>query len=150
MNAAEESGNPDHQAVNGCDILIADDTGQAREVLAGLLRGISPALTIQQVRDGTEALAAWAKHKPRLAFLDIDMPGPSGLEVLKTLRQDQPHAFIVMISGYSSVNNVRESLGAGASGFIVKPYKPQRIVEVLDRYFKQTGHNLAGARSLSA
>jgi DNA-binding NtrC family response regulator len=136
--------------VNGCDILIADDTGQAREILAGLLRAMSPALTIQQVRDGTEALAAWVKHKPRLAFLDIDMPGPSGLDVLKALRKDHPHAFIVMISGYSSANNVRDSLGAGASGFIVKPYKPQRIVEVLDRYFKLTGHNLAAARSLSA
>jgi two-component system chemotaxis response regulator CheY len=133
-----------------CDVLIADDSGQTRELLAAFLRRLSPALRIQQARNGTEALALWRLHKPHLCFLDIDMPGQDGVQVLKTLRRLHPDAFVVMVSGCASADNVRNSLQAGASGFIVKPYKSQRIAEVFDRYRKLRGKSLDPVGSISA
>jgi DNA-binding NarL/FixJ family response regulator len=135
---------------SSCDVLIADDSGQTRELLAAFLRRLSPALRIQQARNGTEALALWRLHLPHLCFLDIDMPGQNGVEVLKTLRRLHPEAFVVMVSGCASADNVRNSLQAGASGFIVKPYKSQRIAEVFDRYRKLRGQSLGPVGSISA
>lgn len=125
-----------------CDVLIADDTGHSREILAALLRQFAHGVKIREARDGGEALSAWRQLKPRVTFLDIDMPGQDGLAVLKAIHEEDPSAFVAMVSGLSSVDNVRKALATGASGFIVKPYKPQRIIDVLERYRGATGHAL--------
>ena len=133
---------PVDPAAHRCDVLIADDTGHSREILATLLRELAPGLSIHQVRDGSEAIAAWRDLQPRITFLDIDMPRQDGLSVLKAIRSVQPDAFVAMVSGYSSPDNVREALSMGASGFIVKPYKPQRIADTLERFRKASGRPL--------
>lgn len=125
-----------------CDVLIADDTGHSREILAALLRQFAHGVKIREARDGGEALNAWRQLKPRVTFLDIDMPGQDGLAVLQAIREQDGDAFVAMVSGLSSVDNVRKALATGASGFIVKPYKPQRIIDVLERYRTATGHAL--------
>jgi len=127
-------------------VLIADDTGASREILAALLRHACPAITIREVRDGAEALVAWRQWLPRVTFLDIDMPGQDGLSVLEGIRATQPGAFIAMVSGHSSPDNVRKALAMGANGFVVKPYKPQRIIDVLERYRSLSGHKLMTGR----
>ncbi|MBU6257516.1 MAG: response regulator [Burkholderiales bacterium] len=128
-----------------CDVLIVDDSGASREILASLLRQVDAGLQIRQARDAAQALGAWLELFPRATFLDIDMPDQDGLTLLKTLRRSRPDAFVVMVSGYSSADNVRQALAMGANGFVVKPYKPQRIVDMLDRYQALTGRKL-GAR----
>ena len=133
---------PVDPAVHRCDVLIADDTGHSREILAMLLRELVPGVTVHQVRDGSEAITAWRELQPRVTFLDIDMPRQDGLAVLKAIRSVQPDAFVAMVSGYSSPDNVREALSMGASGFIVKPFKPQRIADALERFRKMSGHPL--------
>ena len=124
------------------DVLIADDTRPARQVLASLLREATTGMKMEQAGDGKEALAAWRKYQPRITFLDIDMPLQSGLAVLKAIRATSPTAFVIMVSANSSSHNVEAALGAGANGFVVKPFKPQRIIDVLERYAKVTGHDL--------
>ncbi|WP_088285337.1 response regulator transcription factor [Ideonella sp. A 288] len=133
---------PESAPTHRCDVLIADDTGASREILASLLRQSCPEITIREVRDGTGALALWRQLLPRVTFLDIDMPGQNGLTVLETIRSGHPSAFIAMVSGNSSPDNVRKALSMGASGFIVKPYKPQRVIDVLERYGSLSGHKL--------
>ena len=125
------------------DVLIADDTAPAREILASLLRQSAPSITIEQAQDGGEALKAWRKFRPRVTFLDIDMPVEDGLAVLKAIRSASPTAFVAIVSANSLPQNVKTALEAGANGFVVKPFKPQRIMDVLERYTKVTGHDLA-------
>jgi two-component system chemotaxis response regulator CheY len=137
-------------AASSCDVLVADDLGQTRELLIAFLRRLDPGVRIEQARNGVEALASWQKHRPRLTFLDIDMPGQNGVEVLKSIRTTNAEAFVVMVSGYASADNVRNALASGASGFIVKPYKPQRIVEVLERYRTVKGEALLRIPSINA
>ena len=124
------------------DVLIADDTTPARTILASLLRQSAPGITIEQAQDGSAALTAWRKFQPRVTFLDIDMPLQNGLAVLKEIRTTSPTAFVALVSANSSSQNVKAALDAGANGFVVKPFKPQRIVDVLERYAKVTGHDL--------
>lgn len=126
----------------GCDVLIADDSGQCRDILRALLRTFTEGLTVREARNGQEALAVWQTSRPRVTFLDIDMPEMDGLATLVQIRQQQPDAFVAIVSGRSSTDNVRAALTNGASGFVVKPYKPQRILDVLERYQKLSGQTI--------
>lgn len=125
-----------------CDVLIVDDAGSSRELLSSLLRNFAHGLVVREARNGTEALALWSELRPRITLLDIDMPVMNGLDVLKELRQRAPEAFVAMISGVGKVEHVREALAAGASGFVIKPYKPQRILDLLLQYGRKSGHEL--------
>ena len=125
-----------------CDVLIADDTGPARVVLRALLRRFTANLGIREARTGSEAFKLWDSLRPRITFLDIDMPGVDGLEALSQIRAVQKDAFVAIVSGCSSAANVKHALGMGANAFIVKPYKPQRIVDALRRYEVLTGRKV--------
>ena len=125
-----------------CDVLIADDTGPAREVLRALLRRFTANLGIREARTGAEAFKLWDSLRPRLTFLDIDMPQTDGLETLRQIREADQGAFVAIVSGCSSAENVKRALGMGANAFIVKPYKPQRIVDALQRYESLSGRKV--------
>ena len=125
-----------------CDVLIADDTGPARVVLRALLRRFTANLGIREARTGAEAFKLWDSLRPRLTFLDIDMPNTDGLEALRQIRDQDKGAFVAIVSSCSSAENVKRALGMGANAFIVKPYKPQRIVDALQRYEAMTGRKL--------
>ncbi|MDE2367756.1 MAG: response regulator [Burkholderiales bacterium] len=142
LNPETAEAAPAASSENRCDVLIVDDSGASREILAAMLRQLDPGLQIRQARDAAQALGTWLEMFPRATFLDIDMPDQDGLTLLKTLRQSRPDAFVVMVSGHSSADNVRQALSMGANGFIVKPYKPQRIVDMIDRYAAVTGRKL--------
>jgi len=119
-------------------VLIVDDSGDSRQLLMSLLRRLTDA-ELRQARNGEDALVEFMTRPPRLTFLDIDMGGLDGLEVLRRIRAASPEAFVVMVSGRSSAQNVRVALDEGAGAFVVKPFKPQRIIDVLAKYVKETG-----------
>lgn len=121
------------------DILIVEDIGSSRELLTGLLRQVS-ILPVRSVCNAGEAMDAVNAHMPRIVFLDIELPDQSGLEVLKKVRAKDADVFVVMVSGEGTPANVKVSRESGASGFILKPYKPQKVVEALmmfERTFKK-------------
>lgn len=148
--AATPSGPTPAPAESRCDVLIADDSGPSRQVLAAILRNFVGGLEIQEVRSGDEAVRRWPELRPRITLLDLDMPGMNGLQALQAIRAAAPEAFIGIVSGRSSADNVRQALAAGARAFVVKPYKPQRIVDVVARYEQLTGSSLAAGARLAA
>jgi two-component system chemotaxis response regulator CheY len=125
-----------------CDVLIADDSGPSREILSAILRNFVRGLKLTEARNGVDALESWKELNPRITMLDLDMPGMDGLAALQRIRAADPGAFVAIVSGRSSSDNVRQSLELGANGFVVKPYKPQRILDVLQRYATLKGTTL--------
>ena len=147
--AATASGEPESAlaaagAGHRCDVLIVDDTGTSRELLAAILRNFAGQLQLREARNGADALQIWHESNPRVTLLDIDMPDMDGLAVLKSMRRARPTTFVSMISGTNSIDHVRDALALGASGFIVKPYRPKRILDLLEKYGEQSGHTLTG------
>lgn len=122
-----------------CDVLIADDSGPSREILSAILRNFVNGLRLAEARNGLDALQAWEELNPRIMMLDLDMPGQDGLTTLQRIRAADPGAFVTIVSGRSSSENVRKAIEFGASSFVVKPYKPQRILDVLQRYASLKG-----------
>lgn len=125
-----------------CDVLLADDAAASRDILTAILRSRAPALRVRAVKSGEEAVQTFTETRARVTLLDIDMPGVDGLEAMERIRAIDPAAFIGIVSGSSSANNVRAALQGGASAFVVKPFTSQRIVDVLRRYEKQSGRAL--------
>ena len=107
-------------------VLVVDDDTLMREVLKAVLRdeGFDVA---GEAKDGQSALAQIERGPPDLICLDVNMPGMSGLDVLKSIKARYKDCRVVMISGDSSMATVREAVGFGAVGFIVKPFKAGRV-----------------------
>jgi two-component system chemotaxis response regulator CheY len=119
-------------------ILIADDTAAIREILARMLHQSVDA-QVYEARNGLEALREYRAKLPHIVFLDIDMPESDGLTVLKEIRSSDPDAFVVIVSGHGSLENVQEALASGVAAFVVKPFNGRRIAAVLQKFARSVG-----------
>jgi two-component system chemotaxis response regulator CheY len=110
-------------------VLIADDAAFMREMLRDILTDGGYEV-VGEASDGNEAVSTYAKLHPDLVTLDIVMPRKSGLEALREIIAAHPGACVVMCSALGQEALVMESLEAGARDFIVKPFKPDHVLEV--------------------
>ncbi|MBW2280632.1 MAG: response regulator [Deltaproteobacteria bacterium] len=117
-------------------ILIVDDAAFMREMLRDLLteEGFEIAA---EAADGDEAVAAYAEYTPDLVMLDIVMPRKSGLEALREIVASDADATVVMCSALGQESLVMEALDAGAKDFVVKPFKPDRAIEVVKKVLQK-------------
>lgn len=113
-------------------VLIADDRAIMRDLLKAILRGL-PDLeaTIYEASDGRQCTSMFMKHRPQVTFLDIKMPTVDGLMALKMILELDAKAFVVMVSGECTAENVKSAVSAGAKGFVAKPYTAAKIANVL-------------------
>ncbi len=107
-------------------VLVVDDDTLMREVLKALLRE-EGFVVAGEARDGQGALIQIERTRPDLVCLDVNMPGMSGLDVLKIVKSRAKDCRVVMITGDASMTTVREAVGLGAVGYIVKPFKAGRV-----------------------
>ena len=115
------------------NVLVVDDVQVMRSLLISSLRSLN-ITNVQEAHNAQSALQIFAKGKIDIVFLDINMPDINGLELIKQLRSMNPSVFIIMVSGESSLDNVKQSIALGAKGFIVKPYTSGRIKAMIDKY----------------
>jgi two-component system chemotaxis response regulator CheY len=81
--------------------------------------------------DGEEAVAQYAAIHPDLVLLDITMPVKDGLAALQEIRAQDKEASVVMCSAMGQENMVIEAVKLGALDFIVKPFKPERLLQTV-------------------
>jgi two-component system chemotaxis response regulator CheY len=113
-------------------VLIADDAVFMRELLREIL-GEAGYEIAAEAADGTEAVDRFREQSPDLVTLDIVMPRKSGLDALREILALNPGACVVMCSALGQEALVMESLEAGARDFIVKPFKPDQVRNVVAR-----------------
>ncbi len=118
-------------------ILIVDDAAFMREMLCDLLTEEGYQIAAQAA-DGDEAVAAYAEHSPDLVMLDIVMPRKSGLEALREIVAYDSEAKVVMCSALGQESLVMEALDAGAKDFVVKPFKPDRAIDVIKKVLSKS------------
>jgi two-component system, NarL family, invasion response regulator UvrY len=112
-------------------VLIADDHAIVRKGLREILREASEATTVAEASNGQEAFEKVAAEPWDVVLLDISMPGTSGLEVLRRLKQQRPLMPILMLSMHSGYHYVMGSLKAGASGYLNKESAPEELVAAI-------------------
>jgi len=113
--------------------MIAEDEPLMRERLKEKLAEAWPELAIvAEAGDGTAALEAFAQHRPQLAFLDIRMPGKSGLDVAAEIGND---CHIVFITAYDQY--ALKAFEAGAVDYLLKPVESDRLALAVERMRKK-------------
>lgn len=127
-------------------ILIVDDARSERVLLRQAVYDVRRNLRLFEAASAREARDVFRSYTLDLVFLDVELPGASGLELLPYLRHADPLVPVVMVTHHSTQDVVVQSLREGAFGFIVKPYNLNRLKEVfakLDRL--RTGETLSPA-----
>jgi two-component system nitrogen regulation response regulator NtrX len=110
-------------------ILVIDDEQGIRAALGQLLE--YEGYEVHTVANATEGIAEYQKWRPHLVFLDVKMGGMDGMEALKKIRELDPNATVVMISGHATIRTAVEATQAGAYEILEKPLDTDRILVML-------------------
>ena len=111
-------------------ILLVDDAAFMRKVIKDALSkaGYSD---LHEAVDGADAVEKYNSLKPDLVLMDITMPNMDGLEALKAIRAADGNANVVMCSAMGQETMVIDAIRSGAKDFIVKPFKPERVLKTV-------------------
>jgi len=106
-------------------ILLIDDEPDLLRVLARSLK--ADGHEVATALNGPDGLAAFEGQHPAIVITDIKMPGMSGIEVLKRIKEREPDAEVIIITGHGDMDNAVEALHFGASDFITKPFRGETL-----------------------
>jgi len=110
-------------------ILVVDDEAPIRQVLKQLFEYESH--EVRLAGNAREALHQMGEERPDLIFLDVKLPGMDGLELLGRIRETDPSALVVMISGHGTIETAVEATRRGAYDFLEKPLDSDRLLVTL-------------------
>lgn len=105
-------------------VLVVEDDLLTRRLVANAFKEQYALITAHNAQ---EAITNYLMHAPDIVFLDIGLPDASGFAVLRQIVALDPDAYVVMFSGNSYLDNITKALGAGAAGFIAKPFKRDKL-----------------------
>jgi two-component system, response regulator RegA len=113
------------------DVLLVDDDVTYCEVLARALqkRGFS----VRIAHDVPHGISLARQESPEYAIVDLKMPGPTGLELVKELITLDPNTRIVMLTGYASITTAVEAIKLGATHYLSKPASVEEILAAFER-----------------
>jgi two-component system chemotaxis response regulator CheY len=113
-------------------VLLVDDAAFMRMMLRDILTGGGYEV-IGEAADGNEGVEAYRKLQPDFVTLDLVMPNKDGLEALREIRGVDPHATVIMVTAMGQEALIQEAFAAGAKGFLVKPFRPQAVLETVQQ-----------------
>lgn len=129
------SNNPDRMAIPRT-ALVADDENHIRAYVRIILNHLGVE-EVHEAKTGDEALEVFKDKHPDVVFLDINMPGMTGLEVLPKIMEVDPESIVIMLTGHASRHLVEDSARAGAIHYIRKDTPQQEISRMLKELFDE-------------
>ena len=118
-------------------VLVVDDEQEFAATLAErlTLRGM---VTVT-ANDGEQALRCMEQERPHIVILDMKMPGMSGMEVLRLIKQKCPTIPVILLTGQGTANDNAEGMGVGAFDYLVKPVKIEELLQKMREALTQAG-----------
>jgi DNA-binding NarL/FixJ family response regulator len=114
-------------STEGIRVVIADDHAVVRQGIRGVLEEVEGLEVVGEAPDGDVALALTERHRPDLVVLDITMPGKTGLEVARALRDAGSGVRVLMLSMHEEPEYVLEAVRSGADGYVLKDVTPAEL-----------------------
>lgn len=108
-------------------VVIADDHAVVRQGIRGVLEDVDGLEIVGEAGDGEQALALALEREPDVVVLDVTMPGKSGLEVARELRDRGSGARVLVLSMHDEPEYVLEAVRAGADGYVLKDVAPAEL-----------------------
>jgi two-component system, NarL family, response regulator len=112
-------------------LILADDHALVREGLSLILDTVPDMTIVAHASTGEEAIDLFLKHEPDLLLLDIHMPGEGGLNAVKRILKNRPHARILILTAYDTEEDIYRSMLAGAGGYILKDTPPAELISAI-------------------
>jgi DNA-binding NtrC family response regulator len=111
-------------------ILIVDDKESMLKMLSKLLAGT---YRVETAANGKDAIEIFRRKPTDLVLSDIRMPDMSGMEVLRTVKQQSPDTEVLLMTAYATVSQAVEAVKAGAYNYLTKPFEPDELTIVLEK-----------------
>jgi len=121
----------------GWKVLLVDDEQEFAATLAErlTLRGF---ITVT-ASDGQQALRCMEQDRPQIVILDMKMPGMSGMEVLRLIKQKCPTIPVILLTGQDTTKDSMEGMDVGAFDYMVKPVKIEELLQKMREALGQAG-----------
>tara|TARA_Y100001934_G_C12362047_1_gene781307 strand:+ start:2215 stop:3123 length:909 start_codon:yes stop_codon:yes gene_type:complete len=110
-------------------VLLVEDDAFSRKLVKNV---IGKEYRLIEAENTYEALIAYVLNAPDIVFLDINLPDDTGINIIHKIKEYDPDAFIVMLSGNAYRSNITQALTKGAKGFIGKPFNKKRLLDALN------------------
>jgi two-component system, chemotaxis family, chemotaxis protein CheY len=120
----------------GKKVLIVDDSKLIRDLLKAVLEGEGYTV-VGQAHDGREAIAMAKETRPDIITLESSLPDLSGSDILKKCRDEGVLSRFVFISDVDKVASIKEAIGLGAIGYLVKPFLNHQLLGMLNKHSRQ-------------
>ena len=126
-----------HERPQGPTILLAEDNFEQRSLFAVILRGAG--YRVLEASDGEEALAIVRAERPGLVLMDVTMPGTSGWNAVRTLKEDPETRGvpIIVVTGLAGSWDRDASIASGAEHYLAKPVSPRLLLEEVRKFLPQ-------------
>ncbi len=117
----------------GKTIMTADDSASMRQMISFTLKGAG--YNVVEAVDGKDALAKLSSTSINMLISDVNMPNMNGPELVRQVRANPAYRFIpiIMLTTESTDSKKQEGKSAGATGWIVKPFKPEQLLAVVKK-----------------
>ncbi|MBI5892984.1 MAG: sigma-54-dependent Fis family transcriptional regulator [Deltaproteobacteria bacterium] len=112
-------------------VLVVDDDKSTREAIEDFLQHQNQNLAIKTASDGYTALDLVKAENFDIIITDLKMPGMDGLEVLKSVKEIEPDAVVILVTGYATVETAIEAMKHGAYDYITKPFRLEELLIVI-------------------
>ncbi|WP_342472507.1 response regulator [Metasolibacillus sp. FSL H7-0170] len=116
-------------------VMVVDDALFMRSFISNLFENWGFTV-VAQAANGKKAIALFQELQPDLVTMDLTMPLMTGLEASKHIIEEFPEARIIMITALGQQRHVKEALMYGVKDFIVKPFKPEELKQIVDTLFE--------------
>ena len=117
-------------------VLVVDDAIFMRKMISDILEGNGMEI-VGEADTGALAVEKYKELKPDLVTMDIIMPEMNGIDAVRQIMSNDSQARIVMCSALGQQALVQDALTAGAKDFLIKPFNPSRVIEVVSKILSQ-------------
>ena len=126
-----------------CKLLVAEDELIERKVLCKTLQKyLGDLISLYEAKNGREAMELFAREAPQVAVLDIEMPGFTGLEVARKIRETDKNCAILFLTGFDKFDYARQAISVRAMEYLLKPYNEQELVFAVEEAIRQVSVQL--------
>lgn len=121
-----------------CKLLVAEDELIERKVLCKTLQKyLGDLILLYEAKNGREAAELFAREAPQVVILDIEMPGMTGLEVARKIRETDKNCAILFLTGFDKFDYAKQAISVHAQDYLLKPYKEQELVFAVEDAIRQ-------------
>lgn len=114
------------------NIMVVDDSAITIKKLTKMIEGLGHKVTCS-AKTGQAAIDIYRGEKPDLVTMDITMPDMDGIQAAKGIISEDENALIIMVTSHGQEQMVMDAIDAGAKGYVLKPVRPEKLKESIDK-----------------